>query len=1169
MQNLNPIYTGDRGTLANARNLLATELRAESLKWPPALVAGIREWLEAYPSLAADLRAQVATGKSRPCRRPVALKVVFIDEGGGGRGRLGELLMEQIADAGAKGELYPADNMAGVCTDSAWNDSLKAAIRYARECGFGITPGTDVRWSVRQLPPGIPWDEDSSEHKPRPLGQGDHVTGRSAGVAFFLGLFALAQTEDAPGEWKAHEVVKRIVALATLPDTEDHTAIDSLGTLGGDETKKLAALKDLPADMRVLVVFPRAYTGRSPFGYDELKVTTVAELAAVLRLRCAPPISPDFLPNSCRASRYIGSRDEVQRLKESLRCNRLHVVTGPGGVGKTARVVEAAEQLWQEGVFPGGRFWIDLYGASEPRRTAGKVVATTCGEAEEQTIDELRDQTRRLLAKHPSLVFLEGAETLPEREIAGLLDWFSGPTTVVWMTRRETDVRHRCLRGAKHHAVHALSQADALELLCYAAERKLEELSAAERADLVEIAEATERLPLLLGWAGAALQPDRDTTPAEYLAELKADPMGSIADPDDRGQLNAGRFLRRSLARIVATAEMPDLPAVAKRFFAGLAAFHPVHGAPLSWWPLAAGLDASKSAGAERFSAAKRALLGLGLATAEGSSPGAGGSAKTVHVVHALAGAVAADLWHEQPSAKVRATLGALCEAATAALKTPLPVDWFRNAAWLGRRTAEAAHYGHWLNEVEILQSGADPANLDAPHALCRAWTDFLEKHAQSLPLLTLKEVAWTAVCKQYQQLVAAHPNDTELHRRLSGAWDHLGAVFRKNHAWRAAKEVFNKAKDLDEKQASAHPADLEIQCSLAASLVRLGNVNIELEDLDAAEAAFNTARDIAKDLTQMNSSKKDFQRVLATSLMGIGNLAMTRLQWLDAEMALSEAATINRQLMIEGSLDPSVPRAIVAALQRVGDARGAQHDWRAAVGPFKLALKMSRILVAACPNLPDPKFVLTVSLQRLCNVLVEQHQWAAAGETINEAIELGVSLAAEYPEWLDNQLALAVSWETSARIHKEQMMWEAAAKALRAAKAIYNKLAIAHPEVAKFRVSLSEACASLAEMLGQFGTGDEAVEAMTQALVASVGLIAPCPADLEFQGEIVLRAICVCDLVKRLECGENANRLWERVAPRLTYLVSRFLEADGELTELQKVLISFAKQNGLDRDPS
>jgi len=699
MQNLNAIYSGDRYALADVRDLLAADSRA-----------ALPEWLKKYRPLVADLRAQAATGKSRPCAAPVTLTVVFIDEGGAGQGRLGELLMERIVDPNATGELYPAEKMAGVRTDETWNDALGAAQKYAKKCGFGIDPCTDVRWSIRVLNAG----ENLDVNTPRHLEAGQELTGRSAGIAFFLGLFALAQADGTRAVWDARKVVEYMVALATFPEAEPRTPDDRLGTLGGTEKKKLAVLKSLPEGTRVVVVFPKDYPESIRIPHDPLPITTVAGLAEELRQRCTSATPRGYLPPNAYVANYIGCSDEVRLLHEALQKGGMHVVSGLGGVGKTVRVVRASEPLWRKGRFPGGLFWIDLsvVGKSgSAADVAARMIATTCGETPKEKADELREQTRRLLAKHRSLILLEAAETVAEGEFPELLGLFPTHATVVWMTQRETDAQHACLRTATHHRVCVLNSRAALELLCDAAGRKVEELSATERANWEEIVKVTECLPVFLSWAGAALRPEWGTTAAEYLAELRADPLRVISGPACREPFNAGQFLRRSLARIAPAAETPDLPAVAERLFAGLAAFHPSHGAPRSLWPLAAGLNTSKSDELRHFKTARRALIGLGLVTSRLQTAGKG-STETLYAVHALARAVATELWRAQPAMQRRAVIDTLGKNAESLVEGIPSQTWLRSAGWVATREALLAHYNHWFEEMKNMDPHARPPIL-------------------------------------------------------------------------------------------------------------------------------------------------------------------------------------------------------------------------------------------------------------------------------------------------------------------------------------------------------------------------------------------------------------------------------------------------------------------------
>lgn len=1033
--------------------------------------APIPDWLNGHPPLTADLRAQVVTGKSRPLRRWVALKVVLIDESAPGRDRLGQVIMEQVADQTATGELYAADTMAGVRTDDAWRSALNAAVGYAKECGFGIAPGTDVRWSVRVLQPGEKWEdwEDTDENKPRPLKAGDQITGRSAGVAFFLGLFALAQREGAPTGWEARKVVESIVALATLPEKKSPATDDPLGTLGGEEQRKLEALRDLPEGLRVVVIFPATFTGTIGGRHESMAVTTVGGLATALRERCTNATRPDSLPSSRRATCYFGSGDEVHQLSEALRAGGLHVVTGPGGVGKTARVIEATAPLWKEGVFTGGRFWVDLYGAHETGRrsdvlTAERIVKTF-GEPPADKFEDLCAQARHLLARHPSLVLLEGAETVPEGDIAALLELFPAPATVVWMTRRETDAAHPCLRGAKHHSVGSLSPADALELLCYAADRKVAELPATERPILEEIAEATERLPLLLGWAGEALRPGWGASPADYLAELNADPLGVIADPHDREMHNAGRFLRRSLARIVPTAEMPDLPAVAERLFAGLAAFDPSYGAPLVWWPLAAGLDTSRADGHRRFIEARRRLFGLGLVTRLAPAPEGASNSVTVYPVHALAGSVATALWRGLSAQQRLNAISVLCQAATDSLKKPLPPEWFHDSAWVARRSAEAAHYGHWLDEIDAMQG--DPAHdsflIDPLIQPWGPWIEFLKEHAGSHPLLTLKDVAWKTVCWIWQLVVNVRPEEPQLQAGLSDAWNEVGDVCTEREDWDGAERAFKEGMAINRKLTQDYPDVADFPDRLAISCRHLGQVYMGREDWLGAEEAFKEAMAIQQRLIELHAADSDLHESVGNSWNDLGRVCMAREDWVGAETAFKEAFRIAQKLADTDPNSPGYQRNLSNCWALMGDVCRMTQKWAGAEMAFKNALEIDTKQATSYSDDPGLMRNLSQSWDRIATVREARQDLAGAETALNNALEIDLKLVARYPEALRFRRGLSTTWGLLGDIRNARLNWVGAEIAFKNALEIDTELPVEHPDVAEPEWGLSSMWVRLA----------------------------------------------------------------------------------------------------------
>jgi tetratricopeptide (TPR) repeat protein len=1155
VQGLKPIYSDSPDALVDARG----DLRgADSFAALPA-------WLNDYQPLAADLRAQATTGKSRPVRRFVALKVVLIDESAPGRDRLGEVIMEQVADEAAKGELYAADTMAGVITDDAWRGALDAAHGYAREFGCGIAPETDVRWSVRVLQPGEKWEdwEDTDENKPRPLKAGQSITGRSAGVAFFLGLFALAQGEGAASGWQARKVVESIVALATLPETETRASVNLLGTLGGAEKRKLEALRNLPKDSGLFVLFPSAFTGTIHGRHEPLPVTTVGGLFEVLRERCAATSRPDSLPVNRGAGSYIGGGEEVERMTKALSEGGWHVVTGPGGVGKTARVIAASAPLWDKGLFRGGRLWINLYEPRETGRTADIVAAgaivTACDRKREEKHADLRTQAFNLLVKDRSLVLLEGAETVPEREIAAVLDLFPPKATVVWMTRQVDDAQHPSLRRAVPHSVQELGHADALKLLCYAAGCEVAELPAAERPVWEEIAKATQRLPLFLGWAGEALRSCWGTTAVDYLAELYAFPLSAIADSRDPEMRNAGKFLSSSFARIKPTTEMPDLPEVAERLFAGLAAFDPSYGAPLAWWPLAADLDTTKAAGQRLFIEARRRLRDLGLVTSQAPPVGAKAIGATVHAVHALAGTVATDMWLEQEPAQRAAALGALCRAASASLDAPLPPDWFRDASLIAGRTSQAAHFSHWVYEMETFVPGASPAsdngeeNEYSPiHKLLLEWFYFLAESTDIKPLIALTGAALTGIIKGLQQMSAADHVTPELACIYKDALRMRGEMLVQRQDLPAAEAAYNEALISYLHSCKQYQYIQDYYTNVSEVLRELAGVRVERNNLSGAELALSEAIMVLKEQAENVPDAAEHSYTLAGCWVDVAYLRAKQMNLLGAEEALREAiSAMHKAVTVLRMSDAPYPYNSVfqeylalvwdklAAIRternnplgaeeaayeamfvrkQIGEARSevsnAEYNLTEAQSgedmPLIQAIRIKQVQAAKFPDVPEYQCELAQTWEEWADTCMQHENFLDAQEACNGAFIAWNKVAEKYPDSPHYQNGLASVWKRIADVSNKLGNLKGAEDALLEAIMVWKTLEDKYPDVPAYQSDLARTWKLLAGIRTERNNLNGLEDAFRQAIMVWEKLIDRYPDVPSYQNNLALAWECL-----------------------------------------------------------
>ncbi|WP_460861841.1 AfsR/SARP family transcriptional regulator [Nocardiopsis coralliicola] len=186
----------------------------------------------------------------------------------------------------------------------------------------------------------------------------------------------------------------------------------------------------------------------------------------VSRAESAPWVTRDDLPRDIPD--FTGRRRDLERLlalggQDGGRA-AVRVVTGPGGVGKTALAVHAAHRL--AGHFPDGRFFIDLYGYSpdqEPVAAAAALGALlrATGVAPEAVPDSAEERSalwRARLSGRKVLVVLDNA--IGHAQVAALLSAAPGSLTLI-TTRNDLPG----LSGVGYVSLGMLGEAESLDLL--------------------------------------------------------------------------------------------------------------------------------------------------------------------------------------------------------------------------------------------------------------------------------------------------------------------------------------------------------------------------------------------------------------------------------------------------------------------------------------------------------------------------------------------------------------------------------------------------------------------------------------------------------------------------------------------------------------------------------
>ena len=249
-----------------------------------------------------------------------------------------------------------------------------------------------------------------------------------------------------------------------------------------------------------------------------------------------PEPGPSQLPPP--VGHFAGRAGELGGLDELADDERIVVVSGPAGVGKTAFAVEWAHRARSR--YPDGQLFLDLRGHDpEAALTGGQVLThalRALGVPAARTPTDLAEQTglyRSLTADRRLLVLLDNGGTADH--VLPLVPSTPGALLVVTS-------RHQLAALSVHHGVRSvrldvLAAPEARSLLVRVLGAERVEREPAEAAALVELC---GRMPLALRIAAARLAARPRAELAELVAELSgADRLGALAVEGDARSVRA------------------------------------------------------------------------------------------------------------------------------------------------------------------------------------------------------------------------------------------------------------------------------------------------------------------------------------------------------------------------------------------------------------------------------------------------------------------------------------------------------------------------------------------------------------------------------------------------------------------------------------------------------
>ncbi|MBE1488906.1 AfsR/SARP family transcriptional regulator [Plantactinospora soyae] len=329
---------------------------------------------------------------------------------------------------------------------------------------------------------------------------------------------------------KAVTLLRRIVAEYPLRErvqanlmTALYRSGDTAGALGVYATARRHLRDDLGVDPGPeLSQVHRAVLTRDPSLAPDEPSARAPVTDRPDRLPTASAGTPAQLPAD--VSEFIGRRAQLELLRTTLTASsrpsrRTWVVTGAGGVGKSALAVHFAHQVADE--FPDGLVYVDLRGASGGSASADQHVVLArilrafgvSSSATPTSHEEAAATYRSLLAHRRVLLVLDNVDGAAQ--VRPLLPGTAACAVLV--TSRRTLAT---LPGARHLRLDIFDPAEAMAMLGATVGT---ERAAADPTGVARLADRCGRLPLALSIAAAKLVSRPSWTPSDLADQLDAE----------------------------------------------------------------------------------------------------------------------------------------------------------------------------------------------------------------------------------------------------------------------------------------------------------------------------------------------------------------------------------------------------------------------------------------------------------------------------------------------------------------------------------------------------------------------------------------------------------------------------------------------------------------------
>ena len=732
------------------------------------------------------------------------------------------------------------------------------------------------------------------------------------------------------------------------------------------------------------------------------------------------PITPCQLPRA--ASRFFGREEEVQALVARLGSERMTVVAGAAGLGKTALAAEAlrrtlGERPWgrlADTPFPHGIVYVDLYAQKDQPGMAWRQIAESVG-GNDYLLDKTDDiRGREACRGRRLLLIVEGGEEAdggPRAEGGqrpnwrSLLDPLQWEGSLLWLTRPTPTSPHADIVLRQ-----PLEEDEANDLLAYLTIGAPRPPDAETRAALATL---LVRHPLALTWAGGLLQ-QGGVTPQRLVEELRQQPARALHDPENTRHTLQWLFQR--------SVHLLDHSANATLAAAGLLAHAPF---PLPAMCAATGLASDAQEAALRQCVQSR-LLDLDTLPDHWRFDHALG--------HHFAQALAVDLEEGQRGELLQRLMDWADRQLQAELAANLPMQALVHAEALLQAELPPQRWQPLAQNLLYI-------HYDRLEALGRL--------GECSTLLRLIE-AWL------MRMPAAERDSAKWQREGAVIQGKLGNLLQAQGDLAGAQQRYEASLRISDALARRDPENAGWQHDLSVSFDRLGDLLQAQGDLAGAQQRHEASLQIRDALATRDPDNAVWQRDLSVSHSKLGELLQAQgdlagaQQRYEADLRIAEALATRDPDNAGWQRDLSVSHnKLGALLQAQGDLAGAQQRYEA-------SLRIRDALATRDPDNAVCQRDLSVSFEKLADLLRAQGDLAGAQQRYEASLRISDALATRDPENAGWQRDLAVSWFKLGVVHRHADLavtrshWQQA-------KAIFDALVKRRPDHPQFRRELAQ----------------------------------------------------------------------------------------------------------------